>query len=55
MNELEICKKTLKKLLTRLLRFDTIKKSLEGDEDKWSLKIKQNKRNKQTRILLNNK
>ena len=32
----------LKKLLTKKKTSDKIRKSLEGDEEKWSLKIEQN-------------
>ena len=35
-------KKVFKKLLTSNQNSDNIKKSLEGDKKKWSLKIEQN-------------
>jgi len=35
-------KNNLKKLLTKIKTDDKISKSLEGDEEKWSLKIEQN-------------
>jgi hypothetical protein len=45
-------KRNFKKLLTQIKDGDKIRKSLEGDKEKWSLKIEQNIVNIKPAILL---
>ena len=51
-NRKQLLKNFLKKLLTEQTSSDKIRKSLEGDKIKWSLKIEQNIVNIKPAILL---